>query len=244
MLQTIELPATQPIASEDRDESSRYCVRIPTTACTLNGFRDWADSDDYPQSGAISFLAGEVQIDMSPEDLTTHNQVKRGLYHGWERFLGDNDVGDFLVDGMLLISEEANLGTEPDGLLCLWSSLESGKVRFQEKVEGSGRLVEVAGAPDLAAEVVSRSSIHKDTVDLRELYYRAGVDEYWLIDARRAEISFQILARGESEFVSVPADLDGFMFSRVLQASFRMVRVRNRAGGWRYTLEYRLRVDA
>ncbi|MCC7421421.1 MAG: Uma2 family endonuclease [Planctomycetaceae bacterium] len=242
MPQTIELPSTQPIATEDREERSRYCIRIPATACTLDGFRDWADSDDYPQTGAISFLAGEVHIDMSPEDLTTHNQVKRGLYLGWGEFLKAYDVGDFLVDGMLLISKEANLGTEPDGLLCLWSSLGSGKVRFQEKVEGSGRLVEVVGSPDLAAEVVSRSSVHKDTVDLRELYYRAGVDEYWLIDARRAEISFQILARGESEFVSVPADPDGFVFSRVLQASFRMVRVPNRASGWRYTLEFRPQV--
>src|SRR5262249_34297703 len=49
------------------------------------------------------------------------------------------------------------------------------------------------GRPDWVVEIVSRSTVHKDTQRLRTLYHRAGIPEYWLIDARGAEIEFQIL---------------------------------------------------
>ena len=49
----------------------------------------------------------------------------------------------------------------------------------------------------MALEVVSESSVHKDTVQLRELYWRAGIAEYWLVDARPASPRFDILRHGE-----------------------------------------------
>lgn len=50
-------------------------VRIPETAWTLDGFRQWAVSDDFPQRGCISFIGGEIIVDMSPEELSTHNAL-------------------------------------------------------------------------------------------------------------------------------------------------------------------------
>lgn len=240
MPQTLETPGPQAIAFEECDESSRHCMRIPTTACTLNGFRTWASSAAFPTSGCVSFLAGAIEIDMSPEELVTHNQVRRGLYFGWEQFLREFPLGELIIDGMMFVNEEADLGTEPDGLLCLWESLRSGKVRYREVVEDSERFVEVVGAPDIAAEVVSRSSVHKDKVELLDLYYRANVSEYWLIDARRAEMEFRILTRGPAAFQDQPADGDGFVYSPVLRAGFRMTRDRNPVGGWQYALQWRI----
>ena len=34
----------------------------------------------------------------------------------------------------------------------------------------------------MTLEVVSSSSVRKDTVDLRDRYYKAGILEYWLVD--------------------------------------------------------------
>ena len=51
-------------------------VRIPAGICNLQEFRRWAHSDAFPETGRVSYLAGEVDIDMSPEELTTHNQAK------------------------------------------------------------------------------------------------------------------------------------------------------------------------
>lgn len=218
-----------------RDEES---LEVPDSALRLEGFRDWAHSDAFPENGRISFLNGEVIVDMSPEDLETHNKCKTGLTAGWYNFLTTCDVGEVISDGMLLLNEDADLGTEPDGLLCLYDSIRSKRVQYSEVVEGSERFVEVRGAPDLAAEVVSRSSVRKDTVTLKNLYFRAGVSEYWLIDARRSEIEFQIFVRGEDAFVPSERNQDGFVRSGVLGHWFRMTRTRNAVDRWRYALEF------
>lgn len=221
------------------DRVTETPVGVPMSAFQLSGFREWAHSDGFPASGQVSFLNGEVFVDMSPEDLETHNKCKTGLTAGWYNFLTTFDVGEVISDGMLLLNDQANLGTEPDGLLCLYESIRSKRVQYTEVVEGSDRFVEVRGAPDLAAEVVSRSSVRKDTVTLMDLYYRAGISEHWLIDARRSEIDFRIFVRGENGFTPAEADQDGFVRSGVLNHWFCMTRTRTAVGYWRYALEFR-----
>lgn len=221
------------------DRESETPVQVPAEALVLDGFCEWAHSGDFPVKGTISFLAGEVLIDMSPEEITTHTQVKRAVYRGWERCLDIDEIGDFLPDGPLLVNEAAQLATEPDGLLCLWATLNAGRVVYREVVEGSDRFVEVRGTPDAVLEVVSRSSVRKDTILLRDLYHRARIPEYWLIDARPDAIDFQILTWAESGYVASQVDEKGFSESRIFQRCFRLTRRRNPAGGWSYSLEFR-----
>jgi hypothetical protein len=73
---------------------------------------------------------------------------------------------------------------------------------------------------------------------LRKAYHKAGISEYWLIDARGDELSFQILDRHSSDFVPVSSK-GGWIYSKVFDREFRLTRVRNRIGGWSYTLEVR-----
>lgn len=54
-------------------------------------------------------------------------------------------------------------------------------------------------------------------------YYRAGVAEYWLVDARRPEIDFQILVRGDHGYVSTEVR-EGWLFSKVFNHSFQLRR--------------------
>src|SRR6516162_9167145 len=51
-------------------------VTVPVSAGTLCGFVACAWLDDFPPSGRISFVDQEVFLDMSPEEIQTHNQVK------------------------------------------------------------------------------------------------------------------------------------------------------------------------
>jgi len=211
-------------------------IRVPSDVYDLNGFRRWVHSDRFPETGRFAYLAGEVFYNMSPEDLQTHNKLKNDLGYfltGWVRH---HDLGEMLADGASFVSEPVDLATEPDLMFCRWDSLESGRVRYAEAVEGSERYVEVVGSPDLVVEIVSRSSVHKDTKALPPLYFAAGVSEYWLIDARGGEIDFRWKARGDAGWRDTEPDGDGYYQSEVLGGSFRLIRELNRVGGFRYEL--------
>jgi hypothetical protein len=111
------------------------------------------------------------------------------------------------------------LGTEPDGLFFTWETMGSGRLRLLEK-PGSGFL-ELVGTPDLVMEIVSKTSVDKDTVLLRDLYWRAGIAEYWLIDVRDATRSFEILRATPDRYVATKA-VDGWVRSAVLGKRFQL----------------------
>src|SRR5215208_3739768 len=157
-------------------------VRIPAAAATLEGFRAWATSDAFPERGRFSFIGGELHIDLSPEELDTHNKVKTEVGRAIGNLNRDLDLGEYSSDGTLVTNEAAGLSTEPDGTFVTWRSFEAGRVRLTPRPDRPGQYVELVGAPDWVMEVVSRSSVAKDTEALVGAYHRAGVAEYWIID--------------------------------------------------------------
>jgi Uma2 family endonuclease len=210
--------------------------QIPAEAFTFERFRDWVHSADFPDRGKISFLAGEIAVDMSPEDIQRHNRPKTDLIRDRGLWVSRHDLGHLLCDGALLVNEAIGLNHEPDLVFCGWESLLAGRVRYVERIAGSGRQVEVVGSPDLVVEIVSIGSVRKDTQLLPDLYYRAGIEEYWLIDARRAAIDFQLLVRGAEGFVNAPLDEEGYLRSDALKGRFKLTRALDRTGGFQYTL--------
>ena len=120
------------------------------------------------------------------------------------------------------------------------NSIDDGRVRLVPKASGeAGRFVEVEGGPDLLVEIVSDSSVKKDTERLPAAYFAAGVREYWLIDARGKELFFQIQHRGTTAFVPTTSDQEGFQRSMVLDGLCRLDRGRHQRGHW----VYRLRIE-
>ena len=211
-------------------------VRVPADVFNLERFREWAHSDEFPETGHISFIDGEVEIDMSPEELSSHNRIKRDLSTDLNVFVRKTDLGELLVDGAFLVNTAARLATEPDLMYCTWQTVRAGRVEFAPSVEGSDQLVEVRGSPDLVCEIVSKGSVRKDTVRLRKAYFDAGIREYWLIDARGKILDFHILTRSKKGYVAVTSDADGFRRSPVLRRHFRIVRRKNQVGGACYRL--------
>ena len=214
-------------------------VTIPAGLFSLEKYRDWAHSRAFPRRGRISWLAGSLEVDMSPEELETHNKVKGCLFGGIHGWLHGKALGDLLADGAFLVNEEADLATEPDLLFCKYTSIRRGKVRYAERKKGSKRYVEVVGSPDLVVEVVSESSVAKDTVRLRKLYQRARVKEYWIVDARGEEIRFKVLLRRPRSYSERTPARGGFVRSDVLGGAFRISRSVNPVGGYSYELEAR-----
>jgi Uma2 family endonuclease len=84
-------------------------------------------------------------------------------------------------------------------------------------------------------EVVSPTSVRKDTKLLREGYFRAGVSEYWLADALGEDVDLQILVAGKDGYVAVEPKI-GWLASPTFSCSFRLTREKDEDGFWQYTL--------
>jgi Uma2 family endonuclease len=212
---------------------------IPADVNDLSSFRTWFYT--LGDSGRIraSYLAGEIDIDMSPEEIHSHSKLKFAVYLGLGRFNEQRDLGEIIPDGARFINKTADLSTGPDLMFVSWESLRDGRAEYTEFVVGSERFIEVTGSPDLVVEVVSQSSVRKDTVKLRERYFAAGVREYWLLDGRGDTLRFQVLTAGPSEFEPVEPEADGFCRSPVLQHYFQAWRGRNPMGRPRFALRDR-----
>ena len=56
------------------------------------------------------------------------------------------------------------------------------------------------------------------------LYHRAGVTEYWLVDAREVPPAMTIHRWTDAGYVTEPEDADGFRRSPLAERRFRLVR--------------------
>jgi Uma2 family endonuclease len=211
-------------------------VAIPDWISDLESYRRWAHSEDYPGSGWISFLDGAIWVDMTMEELLTHNQVKFAYTVTIGNCLTQDPLGRFVVDRMLLTNAQARLSTEPDGLFYLWSTIQSGRLRrVPGKQEG---YMELDGTPDMVMEIVSKSSIRKDKEVLRDLYWRAEIGEYWLIDALDEPAHFDILRRTNQGYDATTTN-DGWVRSQVFGREFRLVQRTDPLGDRQFVVEMR-----
>ena len=116
-------------------------------------------------------------------------------------------------------------------------TLASGRARLIPKAGREiDRYIEVEGMADLVVEIVSDSSVKKDTRRSPPAYFQAGVAEYWLVNARRHPPVLLIHHRGPNGFEPVSADADGFQSSAVLGRRYRLDSTRDSKGNWEFDL--------
>jgi len=206
-------------------------IEVPMDLRCLADFRRWATSDAFPERGRIDYIAGRIDVDMSPEDLHTHGKLKIELVRVLSQRVKKDELGELYSDRTRASCAEADLSVEPDVVFVSESSLDTGRVRLVPKAGGGAdRYVELEGPPDLIVEIVSDASVRKDTDRLPAAYFQAGVDEFWLIDARGEDLLFRIHRRGPSEYEPAERDADGYQRSVVLNRSYRLERGRNARG--------------
>jgi Uma2 family endonuclease len=122
----------------------------------------------------------------------------------------------------------------PDALFVSNDARKAGRVK--EIGDPPQDCVELEGPPDMVLEVVSNSSATKDLVDLPQLYWEAGVLEYWLIDARTKKTRFEIRRQGRTKY-RLTRSSGGWQRSDVFGMSFRLTRKSDRLRWPLYTLE-------
>jgi Uma2 family endonuclease len=211
-------------------------VSIPDWVVDLESFRRWADADDFPETGHIWFLKGEVWVDMTMEQVFTHLHLKEQFYIVLGYLTESEDRGLFLPDGLRLSNVPADISVNPDGTFVSYESIDAKRAVLVEGMEEG--YLELEGSADMVLEVVSRSSVRKDYVILRKAYWEAGIREYWLVDARKEPLSFSILRHTANGYKAARKQ-DGWIKSAVFGKWFRLSQTQDRHGNPKYTLEVR-----
>jgi Uma2 family endonuclease len=208
-------------------------VRIPAWVKGLDSFRRWTRSKDFPEQGCISYLAGELWVDMSMER-SIHNQMKGVFALALGGLVQQMRLGKWYEDGMRLVHAGAELSTEPDGMFLSHETLRAGRAVLEE---GDDTL-EVLGTPDMVLEEISPTSVAKDTKLLRERYWEAGVTEYWLADSRERTRTFDILRHGKRGYVTARKQ-NGWVNSTVFDKAFRLTEEVDEHGLTEFRLQMR-----
>ncbi len=215
-------------------------VEIPLNLNSLADFRRWAASEDFPERGRIDYVAGRIEVDMSPEDFFCHGTLKTEIVGVLYRRVKQGNLGHLVTDRTRVSHVEVGLSAEPDIVFVSHATLEAGRARLVSKTGSKpGRYVELEGAPDLIVEIVSDHSVTKDTQRLPQSYFEAGVQEFWLADARGDNLLFLIHRRGAFGFQCLEPDADGFQASALFACRFRLDGCRNARGEWAFDLRER-----
>ncbi len=211
-------------------------IGIPGSVVDHASFREWFQSDDFPEEGRVSFLNGEVMFDMSRVQIYSHIALKTEIGRVLANLAKQELTGEYFADGLLISHLGAEVSNNPDGVYVTNDSFDDGSVRL---VEGAKQgYIELEGSPDIVLEVVSDSSVKKDYELLREAYWKAGIREYWLVDARGDRLDFQILKHTSKGYSPIRL-VAGWLKSSVLRKSFRLLRSTNKRGNPEFTLEVR-----
>ena len=211
--------------------------KLPLDVGSLSAFTQWCRSESFPDQGRIDFVKGDIEVDMSPEDLFTHGTVKTHLVSALAQIVDADDLGHVFYDRTRIVHRGANLSVEPDIVFVRHESIDEEHVRLVPKSSaGQDRYIEMDGAVDLVVEIVSDSSSAKDTQRLRIAYAEAGIPEYWIIDARGTFIEFTLLDLRDQTYQESVADENGYRHSHLFARKFKLDRHRGRGDRWKYQL--------
>lgn len=224
-------PLDQPQSFEDDLSAAFYMPAF----MTLSEFRKWTYSDDFPETGRITYLGKEIFVDMSAERVNSHGSVKVETCTVLGNLVRKRKSGKFFMDGTRIVNVAAEVSNEPDAFYATWETLRSGRLRRVPTTSGDDD-IEMEGAADWIMEIVSPSSVTKDKKKLRKRYHKAGIPEYWLIDARGEDVDFQILIHGKDDYE--PATRAGeWQISKVFGKKFRLRRIKDELGDVDYRLD-------
>ena len=147
----------------------------------------YADLLHTPDDGQrYEIIEGDLYV--SPAPIPKHQEVSGRLYiefHGWVTPRGLGKIYFAPLD-VLLTDHDI---VEPDLVFIAQDRLDIVQDKF------------VLGAPDILVEVLSPSTRARDERLKANLYARAGVREYWIVDPDRAAIRVYALADGAYRLV-------------------------------------------
>ena len=222
-----------PLVRDDLGADAAFFM--PAGSMTLEEFRQWTYSDEFPERGKIAFIGKEIFIDMSPERIDSHGSPKFEIFTVLGSLVRKKKKGRMFFDRTRMVNVSAEVSNEPEAFFVSFATLKAGILRKVRTAAGDD-FIEFEGTPDWILEIVSPGSVTKDKKKLRASYHKAGIGEYWLVDARREDVDFQILLHGNEDYELAPKTGD-WQASRVFGKKFRLRRIKDELGDIDYRLE-------
>ena len=124
----------------------------------------WADYQTWADDQRWEIIDGAA-YQMSPSPTSRHQRIVGELYAAMHPWFKGNPCQLFIAPMDVVLAEDDVV--QPDLLVVC----DPGQVRRTH----------IAGAPALAVEVLSESSLHRDRLLKTNLYARHGVKEFWLV---------------------------------------------------------------
>src|SRR5947209_10188277 len=112
------------------DESLQ--ISVPGWVADINSFRRWTDSPEFPEHGRIWWLCDEVWVDMSKEQIFTHNLLKTEYTVVLYGLTKRQQSGMVLSDGVLLSNFAADISGNPDAMYISNETFQSDRIRLLE----------------------------------------------------------------------------------------------------------------
>ena len=153
----------------------------------------------------------EGKLIMSPGPSYSHQRTVGRVFLELSRLLEEKGLGEALISPIDVYLDEKNV-FQPDIVVLL----KEGKAKFEEKG--------ILGPPDVVVEILSLSTAYYDLIVKEEVYERAGVKEYWLLDPNRK--TFEIYKNTEEGFkLTSQAKEEGKVFSESLKLEMDLKEV-------------------
>lgn len=225
--------ASKPIMRKKRIQPILEDVVVPADVCDLESFRVWGDSLAYPEWGRVEFYDGHVHLDLSKEELFRHVGLRTEIMRQLMDVVEQRELGRIFGRRATYVNVVADFSLQPDGFLVSINAEVEGRCRFVASPQGGYN--EIEGIVDLVIEVVDDSSVVRDKLRMPELYAKAGIPEFWLIDARARKLEFDIFRLSPDGYVPTRRR-NGWLESVSLGASFRLSRRTARDGYPEFTL--------
>ncbi|WP_457599775.1 Uma2 family endonuclease [Hydrogenivirga sp.] len=156
-------------------------ISIPTKRWTYEDYYRLDDEKRY------EIIRGELVE--SPAPSTTHQRLVKRLLSILDEFVEKKKLGEVFVSPVDVVLSEENV-VQPD--LVFVSKENTGIIKERG----------IFGSPDLVVEVISPSTLKRDTEDKKELYAEFGVRELWLVFPGEKAVEVFILRDGRYEVCS------------------------------------------
>lgn len=169
-----------------------------TSRVTYQEFVNMEIADD---DHIYELLNGEIVKYSAPE--SKHQIISANLFRKFDNYVFEKKLGRVLYAPISVFLEEYS-APQPD---LLFVATKNSKIIQQKGV---------MGAPDLVVEIVSPGSVVRERVHKKEIYERAGVPEYWIVDPKYFSVEiYEHTPSGYSLFHDVEGE--GAVKSKVIK---------------------------